>query len=246
MIRGLYLATDGMLTQERRIDVVIHNLSHAETVGFKEDKLLTQSFEDQMVARVYGYDTRHATPIGPFSSGVFLDETTTLFTPGPFEETGLDTDLAIEGDGFFVVTTPKGPRYTKAGHFTVSAEGYLVTPEGYTVQGQQGPIQTNGQPFSVDQNGLVRTVNGTSQLQLVRFADLSALRKEGENLYSSQTAPEQGGVMVRQGFLEQSNVDLADQVTNLILIQRQYELNQRVLRLMDERLGHSVNEIARI
>jgi flagellar basal-body rod protein FlgG len=164
------------------------------------------------------------------------------------EQTGVPTDFAIEGDGFFVVNTPQGERYTRTGAWSVSPAGELVTQEGYKVQGENGAINILNASFTVDSNGNVTSMAGTDKIRLVNFDDLSGLRKEGNNLYSSNTAQIIPGTpgTIKQGCLEGSNVDLSKQMVDMIEISRSFEINQRMIRMQDEKLGKSVSEIGRL
>lgn len=249
MIRGLYIAATGMQTQKNRLDVVTNNLANAGTTGFKEDTLVSRSFQDVLVSRMEDPAVvSERSVVGPMNNGVHIDEIRTSFANGSLKETGLTTDLALLGDGFFAVLTPDGERYTRAGNFAVSADGQLTTIDGHLVLGQDGPVRVGNTAFSINGSGEVQSDNGIDQLRLVRFADNGGLRKEGSGLFTNydttidQAAPPQ----VRQGYLENANVDLTSQVVNMITIQRNFELNQRVLKIMDERLGRAVNDIGKL
>ena len=250
MLRGLYLAHTGMLTQQRRMDVVTNNLANATTAGFKQDDLLSRSFEAELIGRLEDPAMMStATPVGTFSHGVHIDEVATSFEQGSLEETGLATDLALSGDAFFAMATPAGERYTRAGNFKVSAAGVLTTQEGWPVLGPDGPLNIGQNGFAVSPSGRIQTPGGSLQLRLVEFENPQGLRKEGANLYSNfdATIRETAGTSeVRQGFLESSNVDLSSQMASMIEIYRSHEINQRMVKIFDEKLGKSVNEIGRI
>lgn len=249
MIRGLYTAATGMQSQQNRMDVVTNNLANAGTTGYKEDSLMTRSFQDALIARMEDPAVvSSSTEIGPLGYGIHIDEIRTSFLSGSLQETSLSTDLALVGDGFFAVQTPKGERYTRAGNFSVSADGFLTTSEGFAVLGQNGPIQVGNATFSVSGNGQVNTAAGSDQLRMVSFADNGGLRKEGNNLYANYDTQITGNAdtQVRQGYLESSNVDMTSQVVNMISIQRNFELNSKIVKIMDERLGRSVNDIGKL
>lgn len=250
MIRGLYTATTGMLTQEKRMDVVVNNLANATTVGFKQDSLISSSFADLLIERINDPAiVQKSQEVGPFSHGIHVDEVATLFSPGAYQETQLDTDLALVGEGYFMVQTAAGERLTRAGNFQVDAAGYLVTSSGQQVLGQNGAVRIGQSDFSVDNAGNI-SVDGPviETLRLVTVPDETRLRKEGGNLFSLMdgAATPTAAVQVRQGYLESSNVDLSAQMVNMIEIQRSYEINQRVVKIMDEKLGRGVNEIGKI
>lgn len=284
MLRGLYTAGTAMLAQNRRMDVITNNIVNVETTGYKSDTMVTQSFRDMMISRLNDPSAYEYSYVGPHNTGIHIDTIKTHFTQGPLQETLHPNDLAIEGDAFFVVEyTPEtliqptaedraDPdyepeyeegeleyRYTRTGSFNIDAEGFLVTPDGYYVQGQDGRIQIGSSDFTVASDGTI-TVDGEEidKLRLVRFEDNSVLRKAGENLYTVAPLTDEDGepldilepedveATVRQGFLEGSNVDAGRETVKMMETYRAYEINQRILRIVDESLGRAVNDIARI
>jgi flagellar basal-body rod protein FlgF len=250
MLRGLYTAATGMLTQQRRMDVVTNNLANAATPGFKEDNLLTRSFAEQLIERMD--DPAIFNPgdlVGPLGNGIHIDEIAISFAQGPLAETRLQTDIAIGGEAFFVVGTPAGERYTRSGNFKVSSDGFLNTQDGWPVMGQNGHVKVGTGGFSITADGTVRSAAGTDRLRLVGFDDVQGLRKDGTSRYRNYNANLQDAtqdIKVSQGWLEQSNVDLSHQVVDMIAIQRSHEINQRIIKIYDEKLGKTVNELGRV
>lgn len=251
MLRALYTAGTAMLTDSRRMDVISNNLTNVETRGFRADTLVTQSFRDMLISRINDPNLRQSSYVGPHNTGIHIDRVYTSFAQGALEATDLSTDLALAADGFFVVDTPNGERYTRSGSFSVDVDGYLTTPTGYYVMGQGGPLYVGSANFTVGPDGAV-TVNGvqTDVLRTVRFGDNGLLRKEGDTLFynldPAANPPADETVEVRQGYLENSNVDTARELVDMITVYRHYELNQRVLRMIDESLGRAVNDIAKV
>ncbi len=249
MIRGIYNSVSGMITQKKKLDVVTNNLANSTTPGFKEDKLISSSFSEMYIANLDSnqmQDKPHI--IGTKSFGVHIDEVVTSFASGYLEETGLFTDLALQGSGFFEVETPDGTMYTRSGKMKVSPEGILVTTEGHPVMGEDGYMQTGFGEFSVDETGNVFSSNGNYKIKIAEFEDLNELRKQRDNLYvnlGNEPVDAQDSI-VKQGFLESSNVDLIKQMIDMIEITRSFEINQRMVKIQDERLGKSVNEIGRV
>jgi flagellar basal-body rod protein FlgG len=260
-----------MLAQSRRMDVITNNLTNVETVGFKQDTMTTRSFQDMLISRIYDPSVYQYKHVGPHNLGVHVDQIFTEFTNGSLEETRHSTDAALIGEGFFVVEwIPKGlsedeeddfepqERYTRAGNFALDGEGYLVTPNGYYVQGEGGPILIETVDFTIDTEGAI-WANGEfiDRLRVVRFEDNSVLRKEGNSLYSVFGALDEWGDFepagepediigdIRQGFLEVSNVDIAREMVRMMETHRSYEINQRVINMFDETLRISVNDIAK-
>jgi len=258
MIRSHYISATGMMLNRRKMEVITNNIVNAETSGYKRDNLISQSFDDVMIERIHDnagirpYNivstSRNAGPnVGPLNFGTHVDFIDTDFSEGNLETTELPTDLAIIGDAFFVLEGPDGPLYSRAGAMTVNADGYLCNPDGYYVQGLNGRINTGGQDFAVDEAGNI-TVDGqyVDTLDLARFPDTGALRKQGDNLYadpegSAETATDS---QVRQYTLENSNVDVAQEMVDMMTVYRAYEANQRMLTMVDETVGKAVNDIA--
>src|SRR5919199_5510377 len=144
MERGLYIAASGMLAEMVRQDQIANDLANASTPGYKPDRSTQRSF-----GRLLLQNTRTGATVGPLGLGVRVDGTITDLSPGPIRETREPLDFAIVGDGFFAVQTPGGIRYTRNGQFTVSPDGFLATPLGGRVLGQ------NGAPVRVGANGRV-------------------------------------------------------------------------------------------
>ncbi|MCL2046260.1 MAG: flagellar basal-body rod protein FlgF [Oscillospiraceae bacterium] len=250
MVRGLYTAGTGMMLQRRRMENITNNIANADTTGYKKDNLVSHSFDAVMIERikdthVVGY-TRN---VGPLNMGTQIDQLYVNFEQGGMEETGRSTDLAIIGDAFFVMQTQGGERYTRNGAFYVDEGGYLVDGEGNYLLGENGPLYVAGLNFSVDAAGGV-WVNETftDRIRVASFADNGQLRKEGSNLYTSLAAPlgEAEPYGIRQGFLENSNVDIAREMVDMLTVFRTYETNQRMMQMIDETVGKAVNEIGRL
>jgi flagellar basal-body rod protein FlgF len=248
LLRGLYTAATGMIHQTRRLDVVANNISNMNTSGFKRDQVVNRAFEDELLLRMEKGQT--GTPIGVINHGVYVDKIMTSFEQGNMEHTGENTQMALKGSGFFTVLTDNGERYTRDGNFMIDNQGRLVTTEGWPVAGQAGPILVGTQDFVVDAGGNV-IVGETyiDRLQIVNFEDLQALRKEGHNLYTNpdpNNPPIYFEGEVLQGFVEGSNVQVVQEVVDMMTATRNYESNQRILKMMDDSLGKAVNELGRV
>ena len=250
MLRSFYIASTGMLVQRKKMDVITNNITNSETTGYKKDQLLSRSFKDMMIARINDPAVINiSTPVGLQNTGVHIDEVITNFTQGNMEETGRLSDMAIEGSGFFAISTTAGERYTRDGSFGVNSQGYLVTADGNYVQGENGRILVGSSKFSIDGQGNV-TVNGASagKLKIVTFADSAGLRKEGNNLYYNYntSAVANGQYNVKQGFLEGSNIDIAQEMVDMMAVSRTYDTNQRMVKMIDETLSKTVNDVGRV
>ncbi len=244
MLRSLYIASTGMLAQRKKMDIVTNNIINIDTTGYKKDTLITRSFQDLMIERMRG------SSIGPQNTGVHVDDVVTSFDQGDLEQTGRLSDLALEGEGFFVVNTAGGLRYSRDGAFAVSPDGYLVNADGNYVQGNNGRIFVGNNTFAVNEQGSV-IVNGTAvdKLRIVTFADLTGMEKVGSNLFAagSAGAPQEAtDCKVRQGWLEGSNVDMAEEMVTMVELNRAFQVNQRVLTMLDQSLGKTVNDVGRV
>jgi flagellar basal-body rod protein FlgG len=239
-----------MITDMKKMDVITNNFSNSDTTGYKKELLVSRSFEDMLIARMNDRNIVNARRIGPLNTGVHVDEIVVSFTQGPIERTDRDTDLTIKGDGFIVINSPNGERYTRSGSFNIDSDGFLVTDEGYFVMGENGPMRINTSEFTVDKSGTIY-VNGESMdtIRTVTFENLEDLRKEGDSLYYNNN-PADVGVQftgeLAQGYLEASNVDLMQETVNMIEVSRSYETNQRIIRMLDDTLGKAVNDIGRV
>ena len=242
MIRGLYTAASGMMVQVSQQETVTNNLSNSETNGFKYDLALQRASAESNVTRIPRQQQQGV--IGRMTLQTLIDSIHTSHAEGVGIETGRALDLAIAGRGFFAVETPQGIRYTRNGAFTLDAERYLVTEQGYRVLGNQGPLQLPAGEVQIQERGQI-FVDGEAvgQLRLADFADLQALRKEGATLWAAEQGELAFNGEVRQGFLEGSNVQVAEEMSRMRTALRLYESNQRVLQAHDQLTGKAVNEI---
>jgi flagellar basal-body rod protein FlgG len=262
MIRALYTAASGMNAQQANIDNVAHNIANVNTAGFKKSHM---QFEDLVYQEVKAPGSASSAageaPVGlEMGLGTRPIATARDFTPGNLRATGSNLDVAIEGDGFFQVTLPDGTTgYTRAGSLQRDAQGMLVTSEGYALDPQIS-IPANATSVTISKDGIVSAqVAGQSAsqqlgtLELATFQNPAGLRPMGGNLFAATTAsgePQSGTPgtdgrgTVAQGFLEDSNVSVVEEMVNMILGQRAYEANSKVIKAADEMLAH-VNNLVR-
>lgn len=252
MVRGLYLAGTGMLAQRSKMDVIANNIANVDTLGYKQDILLSRSFEDMLISRMNDPAVANQTKeVGPLGTGIHIDEIATSFAQGTPEQTGRSTDLCVVGKAFFVVETPEGTRYTRAGNFSLDAEGHLMDANGNQVQGEGGGIQLKSDRFLVNEMGHIIDLETDAQvgaLRLMEFTDPQGLRKAGDNLFSDYdgAGPKTSeDSRVIQGYIESSNVNIAKEMVDMIITSRAYETNQRSARMIDETLERAVNDIAK-
>lgn len=238
-----------MLAAQGQSDIIADNMANVRTPGFKEENVSLRAFPAMLIARVGGDNQGAIAPIvlGTLGTGVVVDQATRLNLPGSLQSTGLHTDLALTGSGYFAVQTPQGARYTRNGRFQLGAGGMLQTADGYPVLGSKGMIGPLSQNFKVEADGTV--TDGGKTVDRIRLVNIpnQALTREGSSLYaSSQPATAATGVEVHQGFIEASNVDVAGQIVKMMTVMKAYEANQKVIQTEDSTLDKAVNEVGKV
>ncbi len=263
MIRALWTSASGMSAQQTNLDVVSHNIANVNTVGFKESRanfedLIYQNVKDPGVVSADGNRVPSGIQIG---LGVKVSDVSKVFTQGSIKTTKRDLDVAIEGRGFFKIELPDGGEsYTRAGNFQIDPEGYIVTPEGYKLVPNiqiNSPetlvslsISPSGKVTVVRNEGGEQTVEELGDIKLYRFINPSGLKAIGQNLFVQTEAsgeavegdPNTDGFgKLAQGFLEMSNVNIVEEMVNLIVAQRAYEMNSKGITTADEMLRTVAN-----
>ena len=248
---ALHVARTGLDAQNMKMQVIANNLANVNTPGFKRSKI---EFQDLLYQRPRssGADSGggNLVPTGvEVGNGARVAATSKVFTQGQLNATGEKMDVAIQGEGFLEVTRADGTKgFTRDGSLKVSATGVVVNNDGLPILGFQ-PIPAGTASISIAQNGEV-TVQGSSgtqsyRLQLTRFANPSGLRSLGGNLYEetpSSGTPETGSPSengfgsIVQGYIETSNVNIVEEMVNLIVAQRAYEINSKSIQTSDEML----------
>lgn len=242
MDNSLMVALQNQRILQERLDVTANNLANAATTGFKADGLLFEQLVKRPAqSEALPHDVRFVA-----DAGLMRD-----MSQGPIMRTGSPLDVAIEGDGFFIVQGPNGMAYTRDGSFTVSQDGTLVTKDGRPVLSQTGsPVvfDSQGGNPTIDADGSVR-VEGVEagQIGMAKFADPSALRKIGDNLYTAagQTAQSADDSRMVQFALENSNVRPVIELTRLIEISRAYESAARIVKNGDDMRKETIDRMGR-
>ncbi|RLC48653.1 MAG: flagellar basal-body rod protein FlgF [Candidatus Coatesbacteria bacterium] len=241
MIKGLYEAASGLLSEARAHEIRANNLANINTVGFKKDtpffRLLAAS----------GSSSPHD-PKNP--SGVVVGGTATDFSQGPLKRTGNPLDLALDGDGFFVVKLGDKEAYTRAGNFKVGPGSKLLDQNGLPVLAEKGVLNIPaGAQVTIDSNGEV-FANGSSigTLKVMTFDDKSVLKKVGNSLWvdgTGNTEPKKAtGAKVQQGFLEMSNANVIEEMVSMIDEMRHFEAHQKAIRsILDDTVGRTINSL---
>jgi len=259
MIRSLWTAASGMQAQSKQIDVVAHNLANVNTTGFKRSRADFQDLIYQNL-KTTGSPSTNATqvPTGiQIGLGTRLAAVTKIFSPGDFTQTGNELDIAIEGDGFFPITMPDGTTgYSRSGAFKRDSTGQIVTSDGNPLS-PSITIPNNATKINIGSDGTVSVQQAgqsatttVGNIQLASFSNPSGLSSQGKNIYmpsdASGTAttgtPGQNGIgTIAQGLLEMSNVNVAEEMVNMIVGQRAYEINSKAITASDEMLQTANN-----
>lgn len=259
MIRSLYTAATGMVAQQLALDVVANNLANVNTAGFKKSRADFQDLMYQMIEEP-GASTgqQGSSPTGvQVGLGVRPAAVGKIHSQGDFESTTNPLDMAIEGDGFFQITMPNGDTaYTRSGAFKLNESGMIVNSDGYQLN-PSITIPSDSIGVTIASDGIVSvrqpgttTPSQVGQLQVARFQNPAGLRSTGRNLYeeteSSGTAtlgtPGSDGVgTIAQGYLENSNVSVVEEIVLMVTTQRAYEANSKVIQSADQMLSHAMN-----
>jgi len=255
-MKALAIAATGMHAQQTNVNVIANNIANINTTAFKRARA---EFTDLLyqAERAAGVANRGGAGEVPEGAQVGLGVRTAavrnLHLQGSLAQTGNHLDVALNGHGWFQVTSPDGETlYTRAGSFNTNARGELVTKDGYLVQPKM-TIPTNATEIVINESGTVfarpsgsTTLTELGQLSLANFVNEAGLEPLGNNLYQQTEASgrptpgvagDPGFATIRQGYLENSNVDAVKEITELIAAQRAYEMNSKVIRTADEMMG---------
>jgi len=254
-MRALSIAATGMAAQQTNVEVIANNLANMNTTGYKAQRAAFQDllYQNVQAAGAQSSDTGTLLASGiQLGAGVRTAAVYRMTTAGALTSTSNTYDMAINGTGFFRVQLPDGTDgYTRDGNFQLSAEGQMVTQQGYTVQ-PGITIPTSATSVTISTTGLVQVTlpsqtatQTVGQLELTRFPNEAGLKAQGDNLYTetSSSGGPQAGVpgstgygTIQQHFLEASNVDSVSEITSLIAAQRAYEMNSKVISAADTML----------
>ncbi len=259
-MKSLSIAATGMLAQQRNVEVISNNIANLNTIGYKRQRAEFQDLLYQTLERAGAISSATGTvvPNGvQIGAGVKTGSVYRIAEQGNVTSTGNDLDLAISGRGLFQVLLPDGTEaYTRAGNFSISADGRIVNPDGYEIApGISAP--EDAVDISISEDGVIEAriageqeLRQLGQLELATFFNESGLEAIGGNLLLETTASgepvignpgEPGFGTILQGFIETSNVDPVQEITTLIAAQRAYEMNARVIETSDEMLATNAN-----
>lgn len=247
MIKGIYASGSGMLPRMLRLEVIGNNLANINTTGFKRDNIFVQILKDSAVTQSQGTGELVGLDVHEY----------TEFTEGSLKQTNNQLDVAMQGRGFFVVETPRGVRYTRNGNFSLSVDGTVVTAQGYPVLGNGGRIQlpdihklAQGDLSITEIGEIIVDKKPVGTLRIADFEDNSVLKKEA-GTYFVASAPEKGADvdgkdrLIRQGFLEESNVDGIEEMIAMVELSRNFESDQKAMQYQDGTLDKAM-EVGRV
>lgn len=241
---ALYTAFLGMRSRQRTLDAQANNIANASTTGYKAERLLYRSVEAQA-------ENKTESNKQLLAAGV-LTESSEDFSPGAVRETGRSLDIALDGDAFLAIQTPRGTRYARAGNLTLDSAGQLVTHNGDLVVGESGAITIPPGNISIGEDGTIASGGQTiDRLKLVRFNNpTAALIKEGDSLYAEtgkEKPQEAVNTRVLQGALEQSNINPISEMVAMMQNSREFDSLQKAVSTMMNDLGRKVSgEIGKI
>lgn len=267
--KGIYTALSGSLAQNLKIDTIANNIANVNTTGFKRDQ---QTFSEYLTAAEKEPEVIQV-PRVPASVESFYDinggdkgfvdssGTYTNFEQGSLKFTGGKLDVAIDGKGFFEVMTPAGVQLTRAGNFTVDSNGQLVTKDGHAVllEGannmapEQRTVRFSGQsqPYIADSGEVFDGENKIGKISLINVLNPDSLQKTGNNYYGfkSNMAQQLENVafpVLKQGFLETSNVNIVNEMTDMIQAQRVFEGTQKAIHAYDSMADKLINVVGSV
>ncbi|CBW28094.1 putative flagellar basal-body rod protein [Halobacteriovorax marinus SJ] len=276
-LKELWVPLSGAIAQQRKVETIANNVANANTPGFKKDQIVFKEYLTQF-EKGYEQDLdlphKEWKPedfyrsYGAEHAKVKVDGSFTDFQQGQTTPTGNPLDVALKGKGFIEVLTPNGVRYTRKGNLSINPAGLLVTDGGNPVLSKIDPalllagenlpspqertiqLPQNSGRLAINFQGELSNSNGKiSDLSIVEFNDIHALKKEGNSFYINEKfeniSTAENKTAVYQGFIEQSNVNAIQEMSELIKANRNFESIQRVIKTYDTISGKGVNEIAK-
>jgi flagellar basal body rod protein FlgG len=241
MSGNLYVSAAGAEARLTQLDMLANNLANADTTGFRAGEIVFEAALEAALLDAGDAPENGRTFVGTTQSAVRSG-------PGPIRSTGRELDVAIDGEGFFVVETPGGPRYTRAGSFRVDPIGFLLSGSGHPVLGEAGPIPAGSRPLRIESDGSVRDDRGelVGRLRIERFADPSSLVREGGALLRApdgEAGLPEGSPRIVPRSLEGSNVLPLQDLARLVIVQRAFDAAMRTLEAEDSASSRLLQEI---
>lgn len=249
MYQGFYNLTSGMLTQSRNLNVISNNMVNIQTAGYKREKMVSTTFQEEMLYRTGKRYKDNPEEMATTSKIRTADRTYINYEQGSFEQTDGIYDFALADQGFFCIDTPGGIRYTRNGSFSVDDEGFLTLNGMGRVQGADGqPIQIDNENFEVDSQGTITVEDRQlGRLRVVDFEDYEQLHKEDYGMFSTnQAAQDVERPSILWKTLEDSNVDMVEEMTNMMSSQRALQSAAQALKMYDQIMSKAVTDVGRL
>jgi flagellar basal-body rod protein FlgF len=246
MSNGFYTAAQAMLLQQRRLNTIANNIANVKTNGYKKEETIISSFQESLKYRI---DEAGKTLIGSESKLQGIDEINFRFDPANLEDTNRSLDIALVSEGFFTVRLNNEILYTRDGSFNIDSEGYLVTSNGARVQGTKGDIRVLNDKFVVFESGIVKSSTGqVIDTLLIQAPNEQSNLIKMQNGYFAETTGNMGQITpwVIQSMLENSNVDVTEEMTRLIEVQRNFQSVANALKTIDGLNARAVSEIGKV
>ncbi len=243
MVRGIDIASQGMIPLMDKQDQIANNLANMNTTGYKASGLFLKTYQKYLEN-----DQQQPDAVGSIKA----DAVNIDYSEGPMVQTGSPLDLSIKGSGFFTVMTADGPEYTRNGNFSLDSQGQIVTSDGSKVLGKGGFLQVDPRyPVAVNENGeVVQQGQVRGMLRIADFPKPYAMSRCGESRFKpvDETAPEQasGGYVVKEGYLETSNVSAVRNMVEMISSYRNFEADQKAVQAQDQTLEMAVTQVGRL
>ena len=238
MFKGFYNLASGVLTQTRNLNVIGNNMANISTPGFRQDTFTQTTFQDEMIYRIGNTDKSNPTQIGRMNCIVTGDGNVTNYTQGGITPTASSLDFALQGSGFFAVQSGNGVTDTRNGSFILDNEGYLYLDGVGRVLGTNGPIYLGTDKISCDSLGNI-TSEETGQyfgrIRVVDFQDYDTqLEKTTGDMFVATAAPQDVNTSIMQEFVEDSNVDIIQEYTQMMASERALQSAAQVLKMYDQ------------
>ena len=242
MIKGIYRNASAMIHRLKEQESIANNIANASTPGYKKDSVFVQELSQAQ---------QRSSPRKSDWQAPMIDQVYTDFSQGSFDRTGAPLDVAIDGDGFFVVRTEQGVEaLIRGGAFARDQQGFLKTADNDVVQSDGGPIQLPIGEVSIADDGII-SVDGNliGQLRVVSIENTNDLQKLGDGKFLVPDDVELSAAVrfaIRQGYLESSNVNVISQMVEMISSYRNYEADANSLKTQDQSLGKLISEVGRV
>lgn len=246
MLRGFYSAASGMLVQQRNLNVISNNLTNSQTVGYRAQRVMQDTFDQELVTR---YENGEYTKIGDASQTAVVQTVETNFNESSIYETENPFDMAILGDGYFTVESDDGQTFlTRNGCFDIDSEGYLVLEDVGRVQGENGDIYVGGSAFNMDEVGNIYDIDGnySGRMLISQPAENSEMVKSTNGLFLTDNVTQVDNPTLMQNGYERSNVDMNDEYTRLIEAQAAFKACSTAISTIDALNQKSASSIASI